>query len=64
VPVTAVNADVGAMGGKTSQEFVVAHEQGEDSFIRCQSCDYAANVETAEFVREGDLPTELTRWSK
>lgn len=57
VPVTAVNADVGAMGGKTSQEFVVAHEQGEDTFIRCQACDYAANVETAEFVREGTLPT-------
>jgi prolyl-tRNA synthetase len=57
VPVTAVNADVGAMGGKTSQEFVVAHEQGEDIFIRCQACDYAANVETAEFVREGALPT-------
>ena len=57
VPVTAVNADVGAMGGKTSQEFVVAHEQGEDTFIRCQACDYAANVETAEFVREGALPT-------
>jgi prolyl-tRNA synthetase len=64
VPVTAVNADVGAMGGKTSQEFVVAHEQGEDSFIRCQSCDYAANVETAEFVREGDLPTELDELTK
>ncbi|MFO7538320.1 MAG: proline--tRNA ligase [Chloroflexota bacterium] len=59
VPVTAVNADVGAMGGKTSQEFVVAHEQGEDTFIRCQACDYAANVETAEFVREGSLPAEL-----
>jgi prolyl-tRNA synthetase len=55
---------VGAMGGKTSQEFVVAHEQGEDSFIRCQSCDYAANVETAEFVREGDPPAALDDLTK
>jgi prolyl-tRNA synthetase len=64
VPVTAVDADVGDMGGKTSQEFVVAHEQGEDTFIRCPSCAYAANVETAEFVREGDLPAELAPLTK
>lgn len=57
VEATAVNADVGAMGGKTSQEFVVPHEQGEDNFIACTSCDYAANVEAAAFVREGDKPT-------
>ena len=64
VPVTAVNADVGAMGGKASQEFVVAHEQGEDTFIRCQACDYAANVETAEFVREGQAPADLDDLTK
>jgi prolyl-tRNA synthetase len=55
----AVNADVGAMGGKASQEFVVAHDQGEDLFIRCDSCEYAANVEAAEFVREGNPPLAL-----
>ena len=59
VDVSAVNADVGAMGGKASQEFVVPHEQGEDSFINCDSCDYAANVEAAAFVREGEPPQEL-----
>jgi prolyl-tRNA synthetase len=59
VDVLAVNADVGAMGGKASQEFVVPHDQGEDLFIRCTNCDYAANVEAAEFVREGDAPSEL-----
>ena len=35
VPARAINADVGAMGGKASQEFVVPHEQGEDIFITC-----------------------------
>ncbi|RMG98711.1 MAG: proline--tRNA ligase [Chloroflexi bacterium] len=59
VPVIAINADVGAMGGKTSQEFVVPHPQGEDTFIACTNCDYAANVEAAEFVREGEKPAEL-----
>ncbi len=59
VDVLAVNADVGAMGGKASQEFVMPHDQGEDLFIRCTKCDYAANVEAAEFVREGDAPSEL-----
>lgn len=55
----AVNADVGAMGGKASQEFVIPHPQGEDTFIACDTCDYAANVEAAEFVREGQSPSEM-----
>ena len=59
VPTIAINADVGAMGGKTSQEFTVPHPQGEDEFIACDNCDYAANVEAADFVREGAKPGEL-----
>lgn len=59
VEVTAINADVGAMGGKTSQEFVLPHPQGEDAFIACSNCDYAANVEAADFVREGEKPAAL-----
>ena len=59
VPTVAVNADVGAMGGKTSQEFTVPHPQGEDLFIACDNCGYAANVEAAEFVREGEKPAQL-----
>jgi prolyl-tRNA synthetase len=57
VAVRAINADVGAMGGKTSQEFVVAHALGEDTFITCTICDYASNVEAATFVREGQRPS-------
>lgn len=56
VPAQVVQADVGAMGGTTSHEFVVPHLQGEDSFIRCSACGYAANVEAAEFVRQGTPP--------
>jgi len=52
-------ADVGAMGGKSSHEFTVPHHQGEDTYISCIECDYAANVEAAEFVREGEKIIDL-----
>jgi prolyl-tRNA synthetase len=64
VPVIAINADVGAMGGKSSHEFTVPHPQGEDSFISCDNCGYAANVEAAEFVREGQPPAGLDPLTK
>jgi prolyl-tRNA synthetase len=44
-----VEADTGAMGGRLSHEFVLPHDQGEDSFVRCDHCGYAANVEVAKF---------------
>jgi prolyl-tRNA synthetase len=64
VDVRAINADVGAMGGKTSQEFIVPHEQGEDRFITCTNCDYAANADVAEFVREGTRTASLADLDK
>jgi prolyl-tRNA synthetase len=64
VTVTPVEADVGAMGGKSSHEFVMPHPQGEDSFIACVNCDYAANVEAAQFVREGQPPAELDKLTR
>lgn len=45
-----VEADSGAIGGSGSQEFHVLAESGEDEIIYCDSCDYAANVETATSV--------------
>ncbi len=50
VPVIAVEADTGAMGGKASHEFVLRHDLGEDRFVACDSCGYAANIETAQFA--------------
>ncbi|MBN1564087.1 MAG: proline--tRNA ligase, partial [Anaerolineae bacterium] len=35
VPVIPVEADTGAMGGRTSHEFVIPHAGGEDTFARC-----------------------------
>ncbi|MEZ4287000.1 MAG: proline--tRNA ligase [Polyangiales bacterium] len=43
-----VQADSGAIGGKTSAEFQVLAQTGEDSIVACDHCDYAANVEVAE----------------
>jgi prolyl-tRNA synthetase len=40
-----VSAMSGAMGGSQSEEFLAPTEVGEDSFVRCEQCRYAANVE-------------------
>jgi prolyl-tRNA synthetase len=45
LPYVIVSAMSGAMGGSASEEFLAPMEVGEDTFIRCTSCDYAANVE-------------------
>ena len=39
------SATSGAMGGSASEEFLAPCENGEDTFVRCTACDYAANVE-------------------
>src|SRR6185503_19083030 len=40
-----VKALSGAMGGSRSEEFLAKAAVGEDTFVRCSLCDYAANVE-------------------
>ena len=40
-----VSAMSGAMGGSMSEEFLARAEVGEDTYVRCSTCDYAANVE-------------------
>ena len=64
VPTIPVEADSGAIGGKGSQEFIFLTEYGEDTIVFCDSCDYAANTEKAEFVRPAAVegapaPTEV-----
>ena len=45
LPFVIVSAMSGAMGGSASEEFLAPIDVGEDTFVRCTSCDYAANVE-------------------
>ncbi|SCL38641.1 prolyl-tRNA synthetase [Micromonospora pallida] len=42
---TVVTAMSGAMGGSASEEFLAATPVGEDSYVACNACDYAANTE-------------------
>ena len=51
LPALMIEADSGAIGGKDSHEFMVITETGEDEVIRCSNCDYAANVEKAQFAK-------------
>jgi prolyl-tRNA synthetase len=55
-----VQADSGAIGGKTSAEFQVLAQSGEDAIVACGSCEYAANVEVATtkdpVKHEGEVP--------
>src|SRR4051812_39862674 len=43
-----VKATSGAMGGSRSEEFLATAENGEDTYVRCSTCDYAANVEAVQ----------------
>jgi prolyl-tRNA synthetase len=40
-----VQAMAGAMGGSKSEEFLATAENGEDTYVRCANCGFAANVE-------------------
>ncbi|MSV74303.1 MAG: proline--tRNA ligase [Actinobacteria bacterium] len=53
-----VSAMSGAMGGSASEEFLAPTVVGEDSFVRCSGCDYAANVEAVQTPAPG--PADAT----
>jgi prolyl-tRNA synthetase len=48
IPYVIVSAMSGAMGGSRSEEFLAECEVGEDTFVRCSACDYAANTEAVQ----------------
>ncbi len=51
-----VSAMAGAMGGSLSEEFLTPSEVGEDTFVRCTSCDYASNTEAVEVPGPDAVP--------
>jgi prolyl-tRNA synthetase len=51
-----VKATSGAMGGSKSEEFLATSPVGEDTYVRCTSCDYAANVEAVEVRPPAPVP--------
>jgi prolyl-tRNA synthetase len=51
-----VAAMSGAMGGSASEEFLATAETGEDTYVRCTNCDYAANVEAVRVPVPAAIP--------
>jgi len=57
-----VSAMSGAMGGSKSEEFLAPCPTGEDTYVLCESCGYAANVEamvTKVAAYSGSTPPPL-----
>jgi prolyl-tRNA synthetase len=57
LPYVIVKATSGAMGGSQSEEFLSPIDVGEDTFVRCSACEYAANTEA---VTTGASPEQNT----
>ena len=53
-----VSAMAGAMGGSKSEEFLAPCDTGEDTYVLCKKCGYAANVEAmTTVVKNKDIET-------
>src|SRR3954470_13311358 len=50
----AVEAHSGEIGGDVNHEFMAVAAVGEDDFVWCRNCDYAANVEAARRAEDDD----------
>ncbi|KAJ2316358.1 hypothetical protein IWW52_003688, partial [Coemansia sp. RSA 2704] len=50
VPYAVAEADSGNIGGSLSKEFHFVSSAGEDTLLKCSSCDYSANEERAQSV--------------
>lgn len=53
-----VSAMSGAMGGSASEEFLAPAPTGEDTYVACRSCGYAANVEAMRTAVPAPQSTE------
>ncbi|MHB1988117.1 MAG: proline--tRNA ligase [Acidimicrobiales bacterium] len=51
LPVLAVSADVGIMGGSEAHEFMYLNPIGEDTIVCCESCGYAQNRQVARSAK-------------
>jgi prolyl-tRNA synthetase len=56
MPYVIVSAMSGAMGGSKSEEFLAPMSVGEDTYVRCSSCDYAANTEAVMVAPPTPIP--------
>ena len=56
LPYVIVSAMSGAMGGSASEEFLVPLGVGEDTYVKCSGCDYAANTEAVQVAPPAPRP--------
>ncbi|MEJ7800062.1 MAG: proline--tRNA ligase [Ilumatobacter sp.] len=61
LPVVIVSAMSGAMGGSASEEFLAPAEVGEDTYVRCTACEYAANTEAVRTPAPDEVPFDDAR---
>jgi prolyl-tRNA synthetase len=54
-----VEAQSGEIGGDINHEFMAVAAVGEDDFVWCRTCDYAANVEAARRGTPDHTPTPV-----
>ncbi len=59
LPVVAVGADVGIMGGTGAHEYMYLSPLGEDTLVLCDSCGYAENRQVATSRKAKAEPEEL-----
>jgi len=60
MPYVIVSAMSGAMGGSKSEEFLAPMAIGEDTYVRCTVCDYAANTEAVHVAAPTPLPFDAS----
>lgn len=58
LPVVAVSADSGMMGGKVSHEFMYLTAVGEDTLLVCDGCGFSANRQVARFKKQAAVAEE------
>ncbi|MEY2959350.1 MAG: hypothetical protein RLZZ01_1918 [Actinomycetota bacterium] len=61
LPVVIVSAMSGAMGGSASEEFLTPLDVGEDTYVRCTSCEFASNTEAVEIPRPAPIALDGLR---
>jgi prolyl-tRNA synthetase len=53
-----VEGEAGQMGGDVNHEFMAVAAVGEDAFVWCKNCDFAANTQVATRGAPADVETE------
>ncbi len=48
LPTIIVDAEAGAIGGGSNEEYMIVADGGEDKVLQCDSCGYGANAERCE----------------